>query len=111
MSSSPSFSAEFCSSRLKAIADPTRWAIAVELMAGAKTVGELKAVLRVEPTLLSHHLKIMKTEGFAVAERVGKYLRYRLAPAVVLPPPGHGIDLGCCRLEMSGRDFVLRSKE
>lgn len=111
MPSSPAFSAEFCSRRLKTIADPTRWAIVVELMAGAKTVGELNAVLRVEPTLLSHHLKILKTEGLAIAERAGRHLRYDLAPGVALSPPGEGFDLGCCRLETSGRGFVMSGKE
>jgi ArsR family transcriptional regulator len=91
----------FCSSRLKAIADPTRWAIISQLLDGPRNVGELNSALQMEPTLLSHHLKILRDESFVVCMREGKNVRYRLAPGVEIPPPGRGINLGCCKLELN----------
>ena len=101
MGDSKTFSAAYCSGRLKALADPTRWAVLAQLLEGPKNVGELNGVLRIDPTLLSHHLRILRDEGFVVRVREGKHQSYRLAPDVEITPHGRGINLGCCRLEMS----------
>jgi ArsR family transcriptional regulator len=69
-------------------------------MTGAKTVGELNATLRLDLTLLSHHLKTLREEGFVERTIEGKNRRYSLAPKVTLDPSGRGIDLGCCTLEL-----------
>ena len=95
------YPADFCSRRLKAIADPTRWAVIAQLMKSPKNVSELNTSLKLEPTLLSHHLKILREEGFIEYTRAGKTKRYRLCPDVKLTPSGKGIDLGCCRLELN----------
>jgi ArsR family transcriptional regulator len=95
------YSNAFCSSRLKAIADPTRWAIIAQLLDGPRNVGELNSALQMEPTLLSHHLKILRDENFVVCMRDGKKVLYHLAPGLALPPPQRGIDLGCCQLELN----------
>ncbi len=95
------YSNAFCSGRLKALADPTRWAVIAQLLDGPKNVGELNSVLNIDLTLLSHHLKILRNEGFVVCLREGKNVRYRLAPGLALPPPQRGIDLGCCHLELN----------
>ena len=96
------YSNAFCSGRLKAIADPTRWAVIAQLLDGPKNVGELNAFLNIDLTLLSHHLKILRNEVLVVCLREGKNVRYSLAPGLALPPPQRGIDLGCCRLELNG---------
>jgi ArsR family transcriptional regulator len=95
------YSNAFCSAKLKAIADPTRWEVIAQLLDGPKNVGELNSVLCIDLTLLSHHLKILRDEGFVVCLREGKKVRYRLAPNLALPPPLRGIDLGCCQLELN----------
>ncbi len=95
------YTSEFCSRRLKAIADPTRWAIVTQLLRGPKNVGELNISLKLDPTLLSHHLKILRDEGFVVFSREGKSKRYRLSPEVELTSSGRGINLGCCCLELN----------
>ncbi|OPY61603.1 MAG: HTH-type transcriptional repressor SmtB [Syntrophorhabdaceae bacterium PtaU1.Bin034] len=92
---------DFCSRRLKAIADPTRWAVIAQLIESPKNVGELNASLKIDPTLLSHHLKILRDEGFIEYVREGKNKRYRLSPEVELTESGPGIDLGCCKLELN----------
>jgi DNA-binding transcriptional ArsR family regulator len=95
------YPADFCSRRLKAIADPTRWAIIAQLIESPKNVGEMNASLKMDPTLLSHHLKVLRDEGFVEYTREGKTKRYRLSPDVELTPSGRGINLGCCQLELS----------
>jgi len=92
---------EFCSRRLKAIADPTRWSVIAQLVDGPMNVGELNLLLKIDPTLLSHHLKILRDEGFVECLREGKNKRYRLSPDIELTSSGHGINLGCCCLELN----------
>jgi DNA-binding transcriptional ArsR family regulator len=94
------YSSEFCSRRLKAIADPTRWAVLIQLTQAPKTVAELNLELGLDPTLLSHHLKTLREEELVECATEGKNRRYRLARSVQLDPSGQGLDLGCCRLEL-----------
>jgi ArsR family transcriptional regulator len=100
MVSKARFSDSFCSRRLKTISDPTRWSVVSQLVSGDKSVAELNAVLGLDETLLSHHLKILREEGFVQFIRDGKIRRYHLGPEVKLTPSGRGIDLGCCQLEL-----------
>jgi len=101
MSFENTYSNDFCSRMLKAIADPTRWAVVAQLIDGPKNVGELNISMRIEPTLFSHHLKILRDEGFVECTREGKNKLYRLSPEVALTPSGRGINLGCCHLELN----------
>ncbi len=90
----------FCAHRLKALADTTRLAVLVILMEGPKHVGELNASLGLEQSLLSHHLKVLREEGFVEATRDGKAVLYRLAPEVRVNS-GQAINLGCCLLSFN----------
>jgi ArsR family transcriptional regulator len=94
-------SSVFCARRLKALADPSRWAIITSLMNSPKMVAELQTELQIEQTLLSHHLKILRAEGFVESVREGKNVRCRLADNVLISGEHPGIDLGCCRLELN----------
>ncbi|WP_410500703.1 ArsR/SmtB family transcription factor [Chroococcidiopsis sp. SAG 2025] len=91
-------SVSFCSHQLKVLADSTRLAILELLWSGPKHVGEINAVLGLEQSLLSHHLKVLRQEGFVRATRDGKAVLYQLEPAVWSTSNGRTIDLGCCRL-------------
>jgi ArsR family transcriptional regulator len=91
----------FCVRKLKVLADTTRLAVLEILMQGPKHVGELNAVLSVEQSLLSHHLKVLRDEGFVEARRDGKAVLYSLAPAVQPTNAGRAIDLGCCLLSFN----------
>ncbi len=95
------YPSDYCSRKLKAIADPTRWAVIAQLIDGPKNVGELNGSMHVEATLLSHHLKILRDEGFVECQREGKNKTYRLSPEVELTSSGRGINLGCCQLELN----------
>lgn len=87
-----------CADRLKVLADETRLAVLRQLLDGAKHVGEINDSLGLEPSLLSHHLKILREAGLVESERDGKAVLYRLSPEVKTKPSGQGINLGCCLL-------------
>jgi ArsR family transcriptional regulator len=85
-----------CASQLKVLADETRLAVMAQLLKGPKHVGEINAPIDVEPSLLSHHLKVLRDAGLVVAERDGKQVLYQLSPRVQNGRRGNAIDLGCC---------------
>lgn len=98
MSKRSDFPQSFCVQKLKVLADTTRLAVLEILMEGPKHVGELNAFLSVEQSLLSHHLKVLRDEGFVEATRDGKAVLYSLAPAVQPANAVRAINLGCCLL-------------
>ncbi len=87
-----------CADLLKALADETRLAVIRQLMDGPKHVHQINEELKVEQTLLSHHLKVLRDMGLVVAKRDGKAMLYRLAPQVETAKMRAGINLGCCVL-------------
>lgn len=91
----------FCVRKLKVLADTTRLAVLEILMEGPKHVGELNAVVGIEQSLLSHHLKVLREEGFVEATRDGKAVLYSLTPTVWQEKVGRAIDLGCCLLSFN----------
>jgi ArsR family transcriptional regulator len=91
--------ASSCSLKLKVLADPTRLEVMRILLAGPRTVGGIKRVLRIEQSLLSHHLKILREAGLVAAARKGKGVQYRLMAPVYA---ANVIELGCCRLSFEG---------
>lgn len=76
----------FCVRKLKVLADTTRLGVLEILMEGPRHVGELNAVLGVEQSLLSHHLKVLRKEGFVEAMRDGKAVLYRARFSRFLKP-------------------------
>lgn len=87
-----------CAEILRVLADSTRLAVVRLLMAGPRCVSELNAVLRIDQSLLSHHLRVMRDAELVVAERDGKAVCYHLSPRLEAQRLGNAIDLGCCRL-------------
>ena len=98
MSARKASSQSFCAHQLKILADETRLAVLELLWSGPKHVGEMNAVLGLEQSLLSHHLKVLRDEGFVMATRDGKAVLYQLEPTVQSTNGGRAIDLGCCLL-------------
>jgi len=90
-----------CPAVLKVLAEATRLEVARLLLDGPKRVGELIATLRIDQSLLSHHLRVMRDAGLVRADRDGKAMRYRLAPGLADRRGGGTIDLGCCALRFS----------
>lgn len=95
-------STSLCARRLKVLADPSRLQVLKLLLSGAKHVWELNAALGLEQSLLSHHLKILREQGFVETQRDGKAVLYSIAPAVRVES-SWAIDLGCCVLSFGER--------
>jgi ArsR family transcriptional regulator len=100
MADSPDSSNMYCAQRLKVLAEPHRLAILKLLFTGPKYVWEINDSLPIEQSLLSHHLKVLRQEGFVASQRIGKAVLYQLVPDVRLAW-GEGLDLGCCTLSFS----------
>jgi ArsR family transcriptional regulator, nickel/cobalt-responsive transcriptional repressor len=90
-----------CADFMKLLADKTRLAVIQQLLAGPRHVYEINAGLGVDPTLLSHHLRVLREAGLVRADREGKSLLYRLAPQVRLIQRPRVIDFGCCQLSLT----------
>lgn len=90
-----------CVEKLKVLAETTRLAIMELLMDGPKHAGELNDALRIEQSLCSHHLQVLRKAGFVQAVRDGKAVLYSVAPGIKITGPREGIDLGCCRLSFA----------
>lgn len=95
MASSPSDVYLDCAQRLKVLAEANRLTILNLLFTGPKYVWEINNSLAIEQSLLSHHLKVLRQQGFVESHRDGKAVRYQLVPAI-RSTLGDGIDLGCC---------------
>lgn len=72
--------AQFC----KALADPNRLLLLVELRDGARTVGELCGAIGASQSLTSRHLGVLRQKGIVVATRDGTHVRYTLADRRIL---------------------------
>ena len=64
--------------QLRAVADPVRLSIVRELRGGTRCACELAEVAEVSSTLLSHHLKVLRTAGLISGVRRGRWIDYTL---------------------------------
>jgi ArsR family transcriptional regulator, arsenate/arsenite/antimonite-responsive transcriptional repressor len=64
--------------QFRALGDPIRWAIVTELQAGTRCACVLAELAEVSPTLLSHHLKVLREAGLITGERRGRWIDYTL---------------------------------
>lgn len=96
---------QFCVKLLKALGDPTRLRVIEALMGGSKHVGEINSGIGIEPSLLSHHLRVLKEVGLVHPQRDGKAvlysLRYHTAPNGT---PEGLLDMGCCKVGFAMED-------
>lgn len=87
-----------CANMLKVLSDETRLHVVRLLMDKPQHVGQLNEVLKVEQSLLSHHLGLLRKAGLVIGERDGKAVLYRLSPEAELRRDGRILNLGCCKL-------------
>ena len=87
-----------CASLLRVLADETRLAVVEGLLQGPRCVSEINEGLGVEPSLLSHHLRVLRDAGIVNAKRQGKQVFYELTRQVQGRKQGQAIDLGCCMI-------------
>jgi ArsR family transcriptional regulator len=90
---------ELRSRRFKILSDQNRLSVLEALLEGPRSVMELRRTLGTEPTLLSHHLRVLREEGLVEAQRSGKSMVYSLAQEVGIPSQ-KALELGCCRITL-----------
>jgi DNA-binding transcriptional ArsR family regulator len=64
---------------IKALAHPTRLAIAEALAEGPRCVSELHALTDADLSTVSKHLSLMRRAGWITCEKRGQHVHYRLA--------------------------------
>jgi DNA-binding transcriptional ArsR family regulator len=98
---SPALAQRSCVQKLKILADETRLSILTLLLECPKHVGEINQILQIEQSLLSHHLKVLRQEGFVTAVRDGKAVLYHLADTLQPADGLKGLNLSCCVLSFA----------
>jgi DNA-binding transcriptional ArsR family regulator len=63
---------------MQALATASRVRILGTLRGGAQTVGELAEAVRMEPSAVSHQLRVLRHLGFVVGRRDGRHVVYDL---------------------------------
>ncbi len=111
---------ERCGQQLKVLADPTRLAVLRLLMLGPCHVHELAEQLKVEQSLLSHHLKTLREATLVDADRQGKSVVYRLSHEVASTSTStstggggggcNSLNLGCCELSFDLSKKTIHTK-
>src|SRR5688572_24678234 len=87
-----------CAQIFRAVGDATRLGVLQVLLERPARVGELQQRMKVEQSLLSHHLKVLKDAGLVLAVRDGKGVRYQIAPEVLGAKQDQCLDLKCCQV-------------
>ena len=87
-----------CVLRLRVLADETRLRVIHEIMHQSMTVTEINQILKIDQSLLSHHLKILRDSGLVSSSRQGKSVLYQTSSSVVQGSTEQSVDLGCCQL-------------
>ncbi|MEL6312813.1 MAG: metalloregulator ArsR/SmtB family transcription factor [Pseudomonadota bacterium] len=65
------------------LADPTRLSIVVACMDQERAAGEIAETLGSSPSLVSHHLRLLRSARILKADRRGKQVFYSMADACV----------------------------
>jgi DNA-binding transcriptional ArsR family regulator len=94
---------DYCAQMLRLLGDPERLLIIQALREDPKNVGDLAAATKQKIANVSHHLKVLREARIVEAERDGRFVRYRLAPDLLVPSKTGAVeflDIGCCRLEI-----------
>jgi len=68
----------------KALADPHRLLILIQLRHGAKTVGEIAHAIASSQPMTSRHLAVLREKGLVQTEHAGAFVRYSLADRRIL---------------------------
>jgi ArsR family transcriptional regulator, nickel/cobalt-responsive transcriptional repressor len=90
-----------CVDIMKILSDETRFAVLQRLLDGPLHVHEINAELLMDPTLLSHHLKVLRDAELVSTKRDGKQILYALAPSVRRGRDRRTLDFGCCKLQFA----------
>lgn len=86
----------------KALADPSRLLMIVELRQRSRTVGELSRAIGASQPLTSRHLGVLREKGIVRAERDGTFVRYSLADRRILTAIDLLLDVLASQLAQQG---------
>jgi DNA-binding transcriptional ArsR family regulator len=89
---------------LVTLGHPTRLNILEVLSKGSLHVNRILAEVKVERTLLSHHLRCLMKAGLIHSRREGKTIRYQLTPAIVQARESHQIESDCCEVRFEKQE-------
>jgi DNA-binding transcriptional ArsR family regulator len=93
----------------KALSDPSRLLLIVELGTGPRTVGELAHAIGASQPLTSRHLGVLRDKGLVRAERDGAFVRYSLGDRRILAAIDILLDvLGSQLARQSARGSAIR---
>jgi ArsR family transcriptional regulator len=67
----------------RVLGDPIRWRDVTELREGTRCACELAEASGVAPSLLSHHLGVLRDAGVVTASRRGKWVDYTVVDGVL----------------------------
>jgi ArsR family transcriptional regulator, nickel/cobalt-responsive transcriptional repressor len=70
--------ARVLSEQMQALATPSRLRILGALHGAPQTVGSLATAVEMEPSAVSHQLRVLRHQGFVVGDRDGRNVVYRL---------------------------------
>ena len=62
----------------RVLGDPVRWSVVAELRRGTRCACELGEASGAAPSLLSHHLGVLRDAGLVTAQRRGRWIDYTL---------------------------------
>ena len=64
----------------RVLGDPIRWSVVTELRLRTRCACELAGVSGAAPSLLSHHLGVLRDAGLVTTQRRGRWIDYTLVP-------------------------------
>ncbi|WP_435171588.1 ArsR/SmtB family transcription factor [Falsirhodobacter sp. 1013] len=67
------------SEAFKLLGDPTRLRIVIYCLDGPKSVGDIAGTLNLSQTLVSHHLRLLRSARLLRAERQSRHVYYQIA--------------------------------
>jgi DNA-binding transcriptional ArsR family regulator len=70
------------------------------LLNEAQTVDAIRRKTKIEKTLLSKHLKVLRSVGLVLSTRSGKSQIYRLSSEVTKPSSKNSLFLHCCEIRI-----------
>jgi DNA-binding transcriptional ArsR family regulator len=83
------------SSVFKALADPTRRQILIDLKAGELSAGEIAAQFDISGPSISRHLNVLKNAGLVVERREANRIYYRIEDRNIALPVGEFLSAVC----------------
>lgn len=95
-----------CSEIMKLLADETRLQIVELLISGGRRVEEINARVKIDPTLLSYHLRILRQAKLIVGKRSGRHISYQISPQVRRSVQSRVLDFGCCKVSFNDRQAI-----